>query len=363
MAIPGITPRILKRSTEMILRVYSLVIPLESRHSRRNQENRRLPYIQTDTMELAQIPQRRRTNVLKSGAVALVLATTCVFLAFGDLNTRLGASLARTTSATQPLSLRQFQPRGYLSPRPRVSLRRCVSQEDENREAYKEVIKEYVKDGIGSESVAAWRNDINEMLFRLEPLNPTTEPAYSKLLEGDWEFKFLGSMAKGILPSPTREIALLLYAGGYTPGRFGIDIAARLPKSVVDVKDIKLSIGNQAPTGSITTKIALAGTREVDVKLATNLEPESDFTMSETYQTLSIMGRDVQLPQQLQSKRKFYIRYLDEDLLVVRDDTGVADVLMKVKEEPTPAPTPAPITVTEPPTAATVIEPEISESS
>eukprot|EP00468_Gymnochlora_sp_CCMP2014_P006750 CAMPEP_0167761480 /NCGR_PEP_ID=MMETSP0110_2-20121227/12199_1 /TAXON_ID=629695 /ORGANISM="Gymnochlora sp., Strain CCMP2014" /LENGTH=261 /DNA_ID=CAMNT_0007648175 /DNA_START=135 /DNA_END=920 /DNA_ORIENTATION=- len=239
----------------------------------------------------------------------------------------------------------------------------CAEQDDENREAYKSVLKEYVKDGISSESISAWKNDINEMLFRLEPLNPTEEPAYSGFLKGTWEFKYAGSMTQGVLPSPTREIALLLYAGGYTPGRFTLDVASRLPKNVVDVKSITLDIGSESPSGKVTTKFGFAGEREVDVVLSTNLEPESDITMSETYQSLSIMGRDIKLPEQLQSKRKFYIRYLDEDLLVVRDDTGVADILMKVEAEPeTAPPTAEPVEPpVEPPTepeTPVVVEPE-----
>eukprot|EP00954_Amorphochlora_amoebiformis_P024927 1369623-Amorphochlora_amoeboformis.AAC.1 len=173
----------------------------------------------------SQIPQRRRTNVLKSGAVALVLATTCVFLAFGDLNTRLGASLARTTSATQPLSLRlskfSFRIRFRIGVRSRdkrlglagrvgyrgnvcigflgsfslgatshlvhvcrfvgvyhrkTRIVRLIRRRDPKTDVgNSQVIKEYVKDGIGSESVAAWRNDINEMLFRCDiPILNTT---------------------------------------------------------------------------------------------------------------------------------------------------------------------------------------------
>jgi len=166
--------------------------------------------------------------------------------------------------------------------------------------------------------------------LRLETLNPTEEPAFSKLLEGDWEFKFVGSMAKGILESPTREIALLLYAGGYTPGRFSLDIASRLPKNVVEIKSLALSIKPQAPTGMVKATFKLPGERDAEISLTTNVEPESDFTMSETYKSLTVAGRSFELPSQLQSKRRFYIRYLDDDLLVVRDDTGVADVLTKI---------------------------------
>jgi len=282
----------------------------------------------------------RKGSSLSFLATIVVVACICslvvVICGQRDTSPRVGTSLIRAnglrqnpcTTAPRFQSLNFATPRGVFHPR--------ASMDDENREAYKQVVMEYVKDGIASESVGAWRNDINEMLYRLEPLNPTEEPAYSKLLQGEWEFKFAGSMGQGILASPTREIALLLYAGGYTPGRFGLDVASRLPNNVIDVKSVTLSVTDRAPTGKITAKLGLPGNREVELGLTTNLEPESDFTMSETYQGLSAVGRSFELPSQLQSKRRFYIRYLDDDLMVVRDDTGVADVLVKKPIETIP---------------------------
>lgn len=273
-------------------------------------------------------PRRQDTLVVAA------CATACVGLVFAAAASRRSADpdalqtsrVQRMYTRNPPVSTR-YGLGSIMRGARQVSMQSSIV--DENREAYKQVIMEYVKDGFGSGSVNAWKADINEMLFRLEPLNPTEEPAYSSLLKGEWEFKFVGSMAQGILPSPTREIALLLSAGGYTPGRFGLDIAARLPKDVVDVKSLKLKIQDQAPTATISTIIKLPGNRDVEVSLDTNLEPESDFTMSETYQSLTAMGQSLDLPANLRSKRRFYIRYLDEEIMVVRDDTGVADVLVR----------------------------------
>eukprot|EP00959_Pyramimonas_sp_CCMP1952_P229397 4796467-Pyramimonas_sp.AAC.1 len=61
---------------------------------------------------------------------------------------------------------------------------------------------------------------VSEILPQVEASNPTTNPAYSTLLDGEWEVIYSGGVSPGPVPSPTREIALLMYAGGFTPGMF-----------------------------------------------------------------------------------------------------------------------------------------------
>lgn len=51
------------------------------------------------------------------------------------------------------------------------------------------------------------RAEINEILFKLETLNPTTNPAMSPLLNGVWELKYAGGYtSEGALASPTRYV-------------------------------------------------------------------------------------------------------------------------------------------------------------
>lgn len=60
------------------------------------------------------------------------------------------------------------------------------------------------------------RSIINEALLKLESMNPTKEPALSPLLNGEWELRYAGGYtSEGALASPTRQIALFLYSGGY----------------------------------------------------------------------------------------------------------------------------------------------------
>ena len=48
-----------------------------------------------------------------------------------------------------------------------------------------------------------------------------------------------------MVPSPTREIALAMYAGGYSPGIFAYEVIGRLPDSLLTVK-VRLKLLNTA---------------------------------------------------------------------------------------------------------------------
>lgn len=73
---------------------------------------------------------------------------------------------------------------------------------------------------------AADRLLVSEMLTKVEATCPETQPAYSALMNGEWEVVYSGGVSPGPVPSPTREIALLMYAGGFTPGSFLLSVRA-----------------------------------------------------------------------------------------------------------------------------------------
>jgi len=77
---------------------------------------------------------------------------------------------------------------------------------------------------------------VNELLFKLEPTNPTASPATSPLLNGEWDLVYQGGYAEGLVQSPTRQIALFVYAGGYAPTLFGLTLARLLPDSLLEAK-------------------------------------------------------------------------------------------------------------------------------
>jgi len=62
------------------------------------------------------------------------------------------------------------------------------------------------------------RGRVDEAIIRLERLNTNEEPVYSVDMDGTWMVKYTGSYAPGLLSSPTRELALFLYGGGFSLG-------------------------------------------------------------------------------------------------------------------------------------------------
>ena len=66
-----------------------------------------------------------------------------------------------------------------------------------------------------------------------------------------------------------------------------------------------------------------------EVLVKTNLEILSDIRMTETYESASVLGQKIDLPQALQYSRELYITYLDEDVLVVRDASGTPEILVR----------------------------------
>mmetsp|Transcript_22182 Transcript_22182/g.61759 ORF Transcript_22182/g.61759 Transcript_22182/m.61759 type:complete len:312 (-) Transcript_22182:76-1011(-) len=175
------------------------------------------------------------------------------------------------------------------------------------------------------------RAEINEILLNLEALNPTPQPATSALLNGVWELSYAGLYSSnGALPSPTRQVALFLYSGGYSPGIFALQLAKQLPSNLVDVVgSLDITISREAPRveAKATVKTLLGG--ESTVKVKSNLEVVSDIRLRETYESATVLDKVVDLPKFMQYSREIYITYLDEDLLVIRDGSGIPELLIR----------------------------------
>lgn len=176
------------------------------------------------------------------------------------------------------------------------------------------------------------RAEINEVLLKLEALNPTPQPATSPLLNGVWELNYAGLYSsKGSLVSPTRQLALFLYSGGYSPGLFALQLAKQLPSNLVDiVGSLDITISREAPRveGKATVKTLMGG--ESALKVKSNLEVVSDIRLRESYESATgLGGQAVDLPGFLQYTRDIYVTYLDEDLLVIRDGSGVPELLIR----------------------------------
>lgn len=201
--------------------------------------------------------------------------------------------------------------------------------------------KSLVFGALGQGSDEAARAELGLALPNLEGVSPTKDPAFSGLLTGKWAVKHTGGVAKGPVDSPTREIALLMYAAGFGPGNAALSLAKRLPDNLVEVKTLSLDI--TAPTdgmpGESRARLEvrlLNGQTDANVELLCELQADGPAKLIETGKEVSINGgAPVSIPQQVRYVRDLFVTYLDGELLVVRDATGSPDVLQR--ESPPPA--------------------------
>ena len=103
-------------------------------------------------------------------------------------------------------------------------------------------IMDYLPSSLTSsgEITAEDRASINEAVLKLEALNPTEDPVYSPLLNGVWNLRYAGGYSGSKIPSPTRDLALFLYSGGYSPGLFALNLAQKLPAALVELGDLEI---------------------------------------------------------------------------------------------------------------------------
>lgn len=187
------------------------------------------------------------------------------------------------------------------------------------------------KDELLSKIAYIQRAEANELLLEIEAANPTPNPAMSDALIGTWKFSYMGSVAPGPIASPTRPIAMLMYAGGFTPGALALQYASMLPNNVAEVKEMTLEIGATQPQAITKATVSVGGTQQT-IKVTTALSAETGRRIKETYKSVALADRSFDLPEAAQYERELFITYLDDDLLIARDATGSPDVLVKVSE-------------------------------
>ena len=198
-----------------------------------------------------------------------------------------------------------------------------------SREASVSSMMDLIPDQLGEVS-SETRTAINEALYKMEALNPTSEQTMSPLLNGVWELQYVGGYTPDwALPSPTRQLALFLYSGGYSPGIFALSLAQKLPSNLVEVGDLEITINREQPRVEAFISAKIFGGFESEVRVKARLEVQSDLRLKETYESASVLGQDIDLPEPLQYSRDLYVTYVDEDLLVVRDGSGVPEVLVR----------------------------------
>jgi len=174
------------------------------------------------------------------------------------------------------------------------------------------------------------RANINEAILNLEKMNPTEDPASSPLLNGVWTLRYAGGYDDNFaLQSPTRQIALFAYSVGYSPGLFALSLASSLPSGLVDVGELEIAISREQPRIEAKIDVKFLGGASNDVVVKAGLYTKSSIRLAETYESATILGQGIDLPEAVQYSRDLYIAYLDEEILIVRDGSGVPEILVR----------------------------------
>jgi len=173
------------------------------------------------------------------------------------------------------------------------------------------------------------RGRIDEAILELERFNPEDEPSYSELLDGEWNVKYSGSYAPGFLSSPTRELALFLYGGGFSLGNAVSSFAGGFwGQSLgikVGTKTVKIEAGRDVDS---TLELEVGGQKQT-LRYTAELMPLSSRRVSEDVVSVELPGPIGKVDPPLELRRSILVTYLDDAVMIVRDESGVPDVLLR----------------------------------
>lgn len=209
--------------------------------------------------------------------------------------------------------------------------------EERERDQAKEQLLSLLEDEALAEEVMSpegkpLRGRVDETLARLERSNPTPEPVYSDLLDGAWQVKLSGTYAPGLLQSPTRELALFLYAGGFSPGNALSSVSNGFWGNLLGLKaeNLRVQIMGGGADVESSAEITTFGQRQT-VSYRAELMPLSANRMSEEILSLNLPAPLGSQENPMPWQRQVLVTYLDDDIMIARDESGVADVLVREK--------------------------------
>ncbi|KAM7265801.1 hypothetical protein ACFE04_003484 [Oxalis oulophora] len=222
---------------------------------------------------------------------------------------------------------------------------RTSSLREQERLSAKESLLLAVKDAGGFKAILTGKTteiqniDVTERITSLESLNPTPRPTTSPLLEGRWNFEWFGYRSPGFFAARV--------------------ILERSPSALANLSDMDLYIkdGN----AKITADVKLFNSMVSKITVLSKLTIEGPLRMKEEYSEAILESPKIveeTVPDQLQSvfsqavnvveklpfpikegltsglklplsglyQRLFMISYLDEEILIIRDATGVPEV-------------------------------------
>jgi len=186
------------------------------------------------------------------------------------------------------------------------------------------------------------RGRIDELILQLERRNPTEEPIYSDGINGVWQVKYAGSYAPGThlfsygAYAPERELPFFLYAGGWSFGNALATFSSGFWGETLGVKaeDLKVSItAGRDVSGS--GSVEFAG-QMGDARHTAELLPLSGSRMSEEVLSVTLPEPVGTLDLPFQLRRVILVSYLDDEVMITRHESGLADVLVRevVPSEP-----------------------------
>jgi len=174
------------------------------------------------------------------------------------------------------------------------------------------------------------RSRINEALLKLEQATSQEDATSSPLLNGVWSLRYAGGYTSDwALSSPTRQLALFLYSGGYSPGIFALSIAQNLPTALCETGDLTITVSREQPRIEANIGVKFIGGIENEISVKARLDVYSSVRFTETYESATALGQNVEIPDALQYSRELMVTYVDEDILVVRDASGIPEVLVR----------------------------------
>jgi hypothetical protein len=115
-------------------------------------------------------------------------------------------------------------------------------------------------------------------------------------------------------------------------------LAQQLPKQIIDTtaQSVEIIISRTQPRIEACCYVKLwNGWMDGTIRVQSRLDVHSDVRFRETYESTTVLGQDqpLTLPTPIQYGRDLYITYLDEDLLIVRDGSGVPEVLVRKEKQ------------------------------
>ncbi|XP_043692708.1 probable plastid-lipid-associated protein 13, chloroplastic [Telopea speciosissima] len=212
-----------------------------------------------------------------------------------------------------------------------------------------------LKDSGGLEALATGKTtdmqriDVNERITGLERLNPTSRPTTSPFFEGRWNFEWLGTGSPGsfaarsileIFPSALANLLGLdvVIKDGYAKTTANIKLLNTIESKFI--LSSKLSV-----EGPLRMKIEyVEGLFETPTVREEAVPEQLKGVFGQAVSTLQqipvpirdVMSNGLSLPLGGTFQRLFMISYLDEEILIIRDTSGVPDVLTRLDEPPSP---------------------------